>query len=368
LLHSGADLVMMTFFSVFVSGAFVYAALANYTPDDGDVDTMFVAMAAGVFIPLLAGLSAFYGIWGAPDLSNVAAAHASEFGIQAYEDATFGSRGNTASLLVLVGPPLIALVFDRQRSTWSRCLYGACTVLVIVNLIILQQRTVILIYIASLAFVWRFRSKSGSAYVVYAVSAAIGIYMAITFVPGVAELIENRFLPALTLDAEGDASVEQREQAIRSGIQLATANPLGLGPGSAIVVHPDGSAHQFNVQQALECGVLGLLGSLLLVLTVPLLLVVSVSRPDRSPEDSRRFLFILGPACYFVHGAISNVAINFGYVNSWSVLMIAMIALTPPLGRKIQSAPALAAAFSWRKPVPGEPAASGLSRRGLNRS
>jgi hypothetical protein len=59
---------------------------------------------------------------------------------------------------------------------------------------------------------------------------------------------------------------------------------------------------------------------------------------------------------------------NFGYVNSWSVLMIAMIALTPPLPRKRRHAAIPAEAFSWRPTVRSAPVAAAASLHRMNRS
>ena len=325
--NARADLVAMTFCAVFLSGLFVFVALVDYPLEETDVDVVFIALALGSLFPLVSGLQAFYNTWGFPSLSTVLAAHNSAKGIQVYEEATFSSRGNTASLLVLIAPPLMALVFDRGRSWWSRALYGLCTGLIVVNLVILQQRAVIFICLVSVAFLWRFKTRSASSYLIYAATAALALYAVTVYAPDVSTLIDDRFVPAVTWDAE-DRSVSGRTEAIQEGIDIAVRNlPFGLGPGSAVIVHSQNSAHQFNVQQGLEDGVLGFIGSVVLSLAALAMLIKSMSAGERSPENRRRFIFIVGPACYLVHGVLANTTINLGYVNTWMVLLVAMLAL-----------------------------------------
>lgn len=331
-----ADVVAMTFCSVFLSGLFVFVSLVRYPLEESDIHTIFVALSLGLMFPLMAGLQVFYQNWGIPDLSTVIAAHSSANGIQAYEEVTFGSRGNTASLLVLVGPPLLALLFDRRRVSWPKAIYALCLALIVVNLVILQQRAAIFICLVSIAFLWCFKAKTVSSHILYLATGAVVLFAVTTYSPAVANLIDERFVPALTWDVDSDHSVSGRTEAIQEGVGLAVANlPFGLGPGSAVKVHSQGSAHQFNVQQGLENGVIGFLGSVVLSISALLLLIRAISAGDRLPATRWRFIFAVGPASYLVHGVLANVAINFGWVNTWVVLFVGMLALALSAERDI---------------------------------
>ncbi len=349
----GADFVAMTFCSVFLSGLFVFVSLIRYPLEESDIDTIFVALSLGLMFPLIAGLQVFYQNWGIPDLSTVIAAHASANGIQAYEEVTFGSRGNTASLLVLVGPPLLTLLFERRRGLWPKALYALCLALIAVNLMILQQRAAIFICLVSIAFLWSFKAKTVSSHILYLATGAVVLFAVMTYSPAVANLIDDRFVPALTWDGDSDKSVNDRTEAIQEGMRLAVASlPFGLGPGSAIKVHSQGSAHQFNVQQGLENGVIGFLGSVVLSISTLLLLIRAMKGGDRTPATRWRFIFAVGPASFLVHAVVANVAINFGWVNTWVVLLVAMLALALSAERDIPADVKAVRRFMIRAPPP----------------
>ncbi len=60
-----------------------------------------------------------------------------------------------------------------------------------------------------------------------------------------------------------------RTDAMKEGLGIANRHWLvGIGPGAALSLHTQTSAHQLQVQQFMETGVIGLVGSTLLALGV----------------------------------------------------------------------------------------------------
>ena len=79
----------------------------------------------------------------------------------------------------------------------------------------------------------------------------------------------------------------------------------------------------------METGILGLLGSTVLAFGVLLMLGRSLARGHDEDTNNIRFTFLIGPASYVVYGLLSNSTLTIGYVNTWTVLVVSMLALTP---------------------------------------
>ena len=147
--------------------------------------------------------------------------------------------------------------------------------------------------------------------------------------PEETEFLRSRFVPALTWNVE-DGSVFDRQLAMAEGLDLAGQDlPFGIGPGASAMRHSFTSAHQFNIQHAMETGLLGLIGSTLWQIGVLAFLWRSIDSNDADREW--RFTLAIGPAAFASYSLLANAPLALGYINTWAVLILLMIALAPPL-------------------------------------
>jgi hypothetical protein len=107
-----------------------------------------------------------------------------------------------------------------------------------------------------------------------------------------------------------------------------------VGPGAALTVHSRDSAHQFQVQQAMETGFLGLLGVCLLSLGIFVSLVRTIARGREDELNDTRFMLLIGPATFVVYAIMANAALNNTTVNTWTILVASMLAVTPAFERR----------------------------------
>jgi hypothetical protein len=104
---------------------------------------------------------------------------------------------------------------------------------------------------------------------------------------------------------------------------------VGIGPGAGLTLHSQTSAHQFNVQQFMESGALGLAASVMFSAIVLILLLHALVRGQDGGINNIRFALLIGPASIVVYGIFSNPTMSLGYVNTWSILVVSMLALAP---------------------------------------
>jgi O-antigen ligase len=106
------------------------------------------------------------------------------------------------------------------------------------------------------------------------------------------------------------------------------------------------SAHQFQIQEAMETGMLGLIGTLLLSIGIFLSLCRSLVRGARDELNDTRFMLLIGPASFVMYAIIANAALTNGSLNTWVVLAASMLALAP----RFEAAPALRSLTSVVRP------------------
>jgi hypothetical protein len=332
------DQVILTYISVFLAGGAVYVALARVELTPADLDVAITGLVVGSLFPLIGGLSAFVSEWGIPDIGTTVSAWQSVTRMDGYGDATFGNRGNTAGFLLIVTPIFLAILFDKRKHLGLRALCGATLVPIALNLLILQVRAAFVTLLLVMAFVWVF--KQGFRRVpLFAAAVVLGALLLFKFQPDAGLTMAERLLPALTVDTGGDESVQGRVDAIEEGWQIASNHwLLGIGPGAALTEHSRASAHQFQIQQAMETGILGLVGAILLSFGVwiSLFRTMAIGRDDQ--VNDTRFLLLIGPAAYLTYSVIANAALNNATVNTWTVLVASMLALMPPFERRVRRA------------------------------
>lgn len=328
--------VLVTYCSVFVVGALVFGALYRVSLSPASLDVAIAGLALGAMVPLVAGLLAFAAEWGMPDLPTALSAYRDVLRMALYEAATFGNRGNTAAFLVLLTPVITLTVIDARKRLVLRLVCALTLALVVANLAILQVRAAFVALALALVCVWMFRL--GVRRLPLLVASVAIAWASITAVdPDFGWRLRGEMVPVLIVDTESDASVEQRVQAIQEGWRIFERNwLLGIGPGASSSRHQQDSAHQFQVQQAMETGVLGLVGSTLFSLYVLIGLARSLVR-RRAEIDDLRFALLIGPAAYIAYAVLANATLGFGTVNVWTVLTASMVALTPPFRDQVRA-------------------------------
>jgi O-antigen ligase len=331
--------VLLTYTVVFGAGALLFVASAGFELTERDLDIAIVGLASGTLVPMLAGLRAFTSEWGAPDLPTVVAAYRDLVRMETYEAVTFGNRGNTAAFLVIVAPVLIAFALDKRKGKALRAFCAVTLAPIALNLIILQVRAAFISLLVALVVVWIF-TRGISRLPALVLALALGWAALFAYQPDAGQTMSDQILAAVTVDTVGDTSVQDRAEAIKEGWDIAKRNwLLGIGPGGALTIHPHDSAHQFHVQQAMETGILGLLGATLFSLAVWFALLRSMLRGSGDPVNRMRFALLVGPAAYLTYSAIANAALNSSSLNTWTVLVVSMLALAPEFAMERRSMP-----------------------------
>lgn len=343
ILNWRTDQVIITYCIVFASGFAVYVALSGLKLESGDIDLAIAGLAIGSLFPLVNGLLAFVAEWGVPDLPTALSAYRELLRMSRYEAVTFGNRGNTAAFLVILAPVLLTVLFDRRKRMGLRVLCGITMVPVVLNLAILQVRAAFIVLAIALAFVWIL--KLGFKWLpVFAIVSVASFLLVTDFAPEIASILSDQMMPVITVDAEADVSVQERVNAIREGAKIAQDNwLLGIGPGAASSVHSHDSAHQFQVQQAMETGILGLFASTLFSLAT-LASLLRTFWGKRDETNGLRFLLLIGPACYVLYAILANATLGFGSVNTWTIVVMSMLALVPKAEAQRRVMPARRAA------------------------
>jgi O-antigen ligase len=223
---------------------------------------------------------------------------------------------------------------------------------ILLNLLVLEVRAAFLMLPLGIALVLGF--KFGVRRILYlVVGGAVIIGLLYQFVPDdvvasisdrmqpVAQVdtamttISDRMRPVVQFDDSGDSSVYGRLDAMKEGLAVGLRNWLfGIGPGAALTQHSQTSAHQLFVQQFMETGVLGLVGSIVFSCAMLVILLRTYARGQDGGPNNMRFTLIIGPACFILYGIVANDTFNIGYFNPWTVLVVSMLALTPRFDKR----------------------------------
>jgi hypothetical protein len=327
LLNYHTDQVVLTYCVVFLTGALLYVALSGITLTPEQLDLAAVALGVGTLFPVVSGMLTFFSEWGT-DVSTMVTAYRNVMRMSNYEAVTFGNRGNTAAFLLLVAPLLLTLALDRAKKPAVRVFCSAVLSLIAVNLFILQVRAAFMSTAVIMVCVWYFTGGLRRLPMLVA-AGAFGWFLLFSVAPDAGLTMGDQLMAAVTVDTEGDTSIQQRAEAINEGVQIARKNwLLGIGPGGALTRHSHDSAHQFQVQQAMETGIFGLIGSTLFALGVWVSLLRTLTR-RRSDANDVRFALLAGPAAYVLYSVMANATLGFGSFNPWAVLLTSMLALMP---------------------------------------
>jgi hypothetical protein len=329
LVNSGTDNVLVTYCAMFLGGAAMYIALAGARVTPTELSIGSVGLAIGSMFPLVNGLRVFRETWGFDDIHVVLNAYMDLQNMMPYEDATYGNRGNTAALIVLIAPILVWTALDTARGTMVRVVAAVALMPIALNLLILEVRAAFITLAFSVALIFAF--KLGVKWYALFVAGCIGVLGSmVKFAPDVAETMAERMQTVITLDVDLDPSVLDRSDAIREGWRIGQQHSgIGIGPGAGLAAHSQTSSHQLFVQQFMENGVLGLLGCVISTIAVFGALAATVWRGKDRVEHPMRFPLLIGPASFLLYGVFANVTFSSGYLNTWTVVAMSMLALAP---------------------------------------
>jgi hypothetical protein len=334
--------VLVHYLTGFLSALLVFVALRRHRWSSGEIDYALLALALGSMVPMVLGAHAYYQEFGVPDLQTLVFAPFRVERWEIYRELTFGNVQNTACFIVLLSPPLLALVLDRSRHWAVRGICAASVFLQSLNLLLIQARTGIVLFLVAIVIVAvivykrQVRNKVVALFALFVIgSLIIGYYSDSPSAGSNTDAIDvalERLDYAIRFDTGSDESAAGRAEAMTEGWNLFIKNwPGGLGPSASLLHHSRGSAHQFNLAQGMESGVLGFLASIFLVLQVLLRFGSSVVRSLASLENYREFLMLFGPALYLTYGVLSNVILNMTYCNVWICMLAALLALADNL-------------------------------------
>jgi hypothetical protein len=250
-----------------------------------------------------------------------------------YTEATFGNVGNTANLVVLVLPLYLWLLLKKNSRLGSRIFSAVMVVLLLATLVIVEERAALLAALVIAAVVFSFRLTWGRSLLYLAAACcAAGLLLQVDIEATAS--VRQRFWAAVTVDSANDESVSERVDAIREGLAIGRNNwAFGIGPGAGLTTHSQTSAHQMFAQQFMECGILGLIGSIAVCASVFTALARSALTADNDDRNQVRFGLLVGPAAYLINGIVANVTLSSSYLNVWTVLCATMLALAPGFKR-----------------------------------
>lgn len=318
------DVANINYVAVYYTSLLVYIAFLNLNLTEEEYIGIFIALALGSLFPLISGVIEYYQYCGIPDSKTFIYTHCDLKKMRHYSQATFGNTGNTAAFLMLIIPPFFALLVHEKLKKQLRWLFGIILFLAVINLIIIYSRSAfITLFIASLFITYK---RSFRFCIMYALILLLFFISIRIIFPDLFSTSANYLNNAILLNSH-DNSVAVRGSAMKIGWQIFLDHFFaGTGPGANIYYNPYTSAHQFNIEQASELGILGFIASILLCLAT-FIKFIKIIWDKNLKLCYRTLIFIVGPTSYLFYGTLANMPLNIGVVNSWISLMVALLAL-----------------------------------------
>jgi hypothetical protein len=309
-------------------GLVMYICLRGMTLTSREASAVLLGLAVAIAISFAPPLKAYYDAFGIPDPVTLLESHFEVGRMEKYEALTYGNTSSTAGMIVLLIPGCIAEGIKRTRPLMWRACFGCAAGLMLLNLVIVESRTAFLMLILMVAAISYFYGKMRIIVVI-----AVGALALVALRSGGEDsrawsLFSTRLKDAITLNSVRDVSVRDRQAAIQDGWNKFERNwTTGIGIGNSTSESIYGAAHQFNVEQAEELGILGLIASIL-VLVGLVGRFVYLLKLRRSFDTDIRFSLLIGPSCYLIFGAIANISLNYGQYNSWIATAAALAGLS----------------------------------------
>jgi hypothetical protein len=321
--EQGFQVAGLNFLSGFLIPLLVFASFLNLPISERFEKLIWAGLSLGVIVVFGRATLAYYASWGIPSAVELLTSRYNLEKMGPYMDVTYGNTGSTAEILVLVSPGLALMALSAGSKGAWRLLYGAATILCIINFLIVQSRAAFLV--AFLILVYTMLAARVRIYKIVLFLSGLATAILVPFLSDLSQLL-TRFGDAIFLRAAADNAISERVESIEIGWRLFVDNVFfGVGPNLSQAYNRHFNAHQVWVDQASELGVFGLLP--LMVLTVAvfgLMLWYSIPGPAVA-ESWRRFRFVIGPASFILYGMISNFSWSLTTVNVWAILFAALL-------------------------------------------
>ena len=307
---------------------FLFLSLVGLKPSRDDFQWIFGAIAFGLTLRFGYGAWVFYLEWGALDLNDLVFAHFDLGRMNAYMDATFGSTGNSASILTIALPVLI----------WSRIALVSMTrmiaaviifsiVIVFVNMLITGSRSALIIS-AVVLLVSSFKIKLRGRFILLLLVGLAALLMN----EYAGDTVVDRFSSVLNVDRERDASVDERFDSIILGLGIMIDHPfVGVGPGMTAKYNIHSVAHQFAVAQG---GELGIPGFIIVMLFAGLIVkrIFSLDFDKYTDEINPAMAFQFGAFAWVIYAMATNIPTNSGPAIPWIGMLSMFLAFSGPGG------------------------------------
>jgi hypothetical protein len=330
-----SPLVSLFYASEYLSILFIACAFINLKLSLEEYYGIFAVMALGALVALIPGIIAFFLSWGIPSPRMMYYAHSNLMKMHEYMILTFGNTGNTAQFIVLVAPAFLLLTLKANLNYFLKTLLIICLVIMAINLLIVESRISFLILYCFGALLATM--KSGKVLLKYFLTSFVFLFVLSQIAPSFYLTVMGAMHQVIAFNAATDNSVSERILAMQEGWKIFHHHFFtGVGPGMSFYYNSYTTAHQFNIQQASELGILGLICSILFCVYVLFRFILLLFR-YRTDINFERLILMAGPACYVIFGLFANIGLSIGTTNTWVAIMIAMLTLSGGQLAKTQS-------------------------------
>jgi O-Antigen ligase len=312
------------YMSTIMSVWLIALAFVNLRLGRGQNRLIYIAFAIGCLFPLILGLKAYYNSWGIPNLPTVVMSHFDLIKMDQYFTQTFGNADNTSVIMGMAGIIFFCLLLNNRFYKSDLILFGIVFAFLVINLLILEVRTTIVCFIFLSLVISYVRSRRfflgyilmlGGLFLIIYVLSPTGLY-----------LFLNRINMAMTWS---DNSAAERLEAMRIGWKVFKDNfILGVGPGASSYFIIYSTAHQFNIQQAVELGILGCIASIVICFLAIWQFFRLSFLYYIGKVEFEKLTFASAPAFYFLYSTFSNPPLALGVVNTWICIAVIMLFLS----------------------------------------
>jgi hypothetical protein len=291
----------------------LYFAASQAILTRAGVRWIVVALAAGLVARFGAGLVVFADNFGVPSSPVTVFFMRDEIQASDYVKATFGNTGNTAALIAVTLPVLLAALTLPTLGAAVRLLVAAAVVLLLLNAIITGSRGVLSFSMLALVAVLAF--FAGRRAILACGLVLLGIAYWLSASP-ITDLDLDQLIDYFTFAGQSDSSAIERTDSIAIGLETIRNHPLGVGPNRSVEVNEYSVPHQFALNQASDVGFIAI-G----LWTLTCLSVLARVVPDLAACRRRGVrpaaIFSLATAIWLLYGMTLNIATTSGTCISW---------------------------------------------------
>jgi hypothetical protein len=306
-----SDIILTYPFSILVF-FLVFAIFYSVGLENLNLRKLLFFFLVGSSLSLINGLIVYYEIYGIPDPVTLLTARYDLDKFEPYKDSTFGNSGSTATFLALVAPTLFAFHKIKGFNVLISISIHLIYLIVFLNVLIVSSRTLFFVIFILMILVL-LKSNNYNKFL-YMISIVLLTTFLFTLNDNVYEYLSIMLEFVQTATEFEDNSSYERLDAVIEGWDLFIKNFLfGIGPGMSLKIHSLTSSHQFHVNQALETGIIGLIGTLILSFSV----LKNFFESLLYKEASINFFLISGAFSYMLYLILANGSISNSYNWVW---------------------------------------------------